>query len=133
MHDRFQDFLGADPLFCAGQNGLFGIQADNVFNLVFNARNVRAGQIDFIDYRNDFEIMIQCKVRVCKRLSFNALGGVDALITRGVSLLLDVPRVAQGVQAFDRTQPEIGRDAESRAQVCASHSTMKVLIAGAYR
>lgn len=32
-----------------------------------------------------------------------ALGGEgDTLITRGVSLALDVPRVAQGVQAFDR-------------------------------
>ena len=77
MHDGFENFFGADSFFGAGKDGVFRVQADDVFDLVLDARDFRARQIDFVDDGNDFEMMVQGQVGVGERLRFNSLRGID--------------------------------------------------------
>ena len=76
MDDGFKDFFGPFSLLGACQDRIRGIQADDVFDLVFNPGDVRAGQVDFVNDRNDFKIMIQCKIGVGECLCLDTLGSI---------------------------------------------------------
>ncbi len=73
LHDRFQRFVNADALLRAHQNRVAGIEPDHFFNLLANALRLGRGQIDLIDYRNNFEIMVQREISIRQRLRFHAL------------------------------------------------------------
>ena len=66
----------ADPVFGAGQNGIARIESDDLLNLFANPLGLGRGQIDLIDDRNDFEIVIQGEIRIRKSLRFDTLRSV---------------------------------------------------------
>ena len=35
------------------------------------------GKIDFVDYGDNFKVLIDGKICICQRLGFNSLGGID--------------------------------------------------------
>ena len=74
--DGFQDVVNADSLFGAGQHGIARIQADDGFDLLANPLRLGRREIDLVDDRNDFQVVVQGQVRVGQRLRFHALGGV---------------------------------------------------------
>lgn len=76
VDDGFEDLVDACPLFGAGQHGARGVQADHGLDLLANAIGLGRGEIDLVDDRNDFEIVVQCKVGIGEGLGFYALAGV---------------------------------------------------------
>ena len=75
--DRFQDFVNADTLFGAGENSFRGVDTDNVFDLLTDAFGVGGRQVNLVDDRDDFQVVVQGEVGVRKSLGFHALGGID--------------------------------------------------------
>ena len=73
MDDGFQNFVNADALLGAGQNGAAGIEPDDGFDLLADALRLRRRQIDLVDHRNDLQIVVQRQVRIRQRLRFHAL------------------------------------------------------------
>ena len=53
------------------------IQPQILLNLFFYALNIGRWKIDFINDRDNFQIMLQRQVQIGKRLSFHALTGID--------------------------------------------------------
>ena len=49
---------------------------DDVLDFVGNPFGVSGGQVDFVDYGNNFKVVVNGKVRVGKGLGLDALGGV---------------------------------------------------------
>ena len=73
MHHRFQHLFDAHAVLRADQNRFAGIQADHALDLLANPLGLGRRQIDLIDDRNDFQIVVQRQVRVRERLRFDAL------------------------------------------------------------
>ncbi len=65
--------MNADALLGAHQQRVAGIEADHFFDLFPNALRLGGRQIDLIDDRNNFEIVVQRKVSIGERLRFHAL------------------------------------------------------------
>ena len=65
--------MNADALLGADQNRIAGIEPDHFFDLFANPLRLGRGQIDLIDYRNNFEIMVQREISIRERLRFHAL------------------------------------------------------------
>ena len=76
FHDRLQRFVNADALLGADQKGVARIEADHFFNLFANPLRLGGRQIDFVDDRNDFEIMVQRQISIRERLGFHALRSI---------------------------------------------------------
>ena len=72
----FQHVLNADALLGRNPGRALRVQADFILNLLADHIRLRAGQIDFVDHRDDFQIVIQRHVNVGQRLRLNALAGV---------------------------------------------------------
>ena len=68
--------MHADALLGAGQNGVAGVQADDGLDLLADALRLGGRQIDLVDDRDDFQIVMQGQVGVGERLGLDALGGV---------------------------------------------------------
>ena len=77
LHDGFQRFVNADALFRAHQKRVARIEADHVFNLLANAFGLGRGQIDLVNYRDNFQIMVQREIGIGEGLGFHALRRVD--------------------------------------------------------
>ena len=77
LHNRLEDVGNSLSSLGANEDGVRGIEADRAFDHFFGARNVGALQIDFVDDRNNFEPVIDCEIRIGKRLGFDALRGID--------------------------------------------------------
>ena len=65
------------PLLGAGQDRIGGVQADHLLDLLADALRLGRREIDLVDDRNDFEIVVQRQVGVGERLRFHALRGID--------------------------------------------------------
>ena len=76
MHDGFQDFVHAGALLGADQHGVARVQADDGFDLLADALRLGGRQIDLVDHRNDFQVVVQRQVGVGQRLRLHALRGV---------------------------------------------------------
>ena len=72
-YDRFQYILDIQTVFRRYQRCIAGIQSDYIFN--FLAHNIRlcTGKINFIDNRNDFQIIIQSQIDIGQCLCLDAL------------------------------------------------------------
>ena len=77
MHDRFQNLVDADALLGAAQHGVARVEPDHVLDLLADALRLGGGQVDLVDDRNDFQIVVQREVGVGQRLRLHALRGVD--------------------------------------------------------
>ncbi len=71
VDDGLEDFVNADALFGAGEHGAGGIEADDGFNLLADALGLGRRQIDLVDHRHDFQVVMQREIRVRKRLRFD--------------------------------------------------------------
>ena len=76
MDDGFQDLVDADALLGARQHGVARVQADHGFDLLADALGLGRRQIDLVDDRNDFQVVVQRQVGVGQRLRLHALRGV---------------------------------------------------------
>ena len=74
--DGFKDFDDANAGFGAGQHGARCVEADNVLDLLLHLFRIGGGQIDLVDHRHDFMIMLDALIDVGQRLRFDALGCV---------------------------------------------------------
>ena len=76
MHDGFQHLVNADALLGADQHGVLGVESDHLLDLLANSLRLGGGEVDFIDHRDDFQVMMKRQVGVGQRLRFHALRGV---------------------------------------------------------
>ena len=65
-----------DALLGAGQHRVRGVQPDHLLDLLADALRFGRRQVDLVDHRNDFEVVVQRQVGVGERLRFDALRGV---------------------------------------------------------
>ena len=65
-----------DALLGADQQRVVRVQADHLLDLLANALGLGRRQIDLVDDRNDFEIVMQRQISIGQRLRFDALRGV---------------------------------------------------------
>ncbi len=77
MDDSFENIFGADALFRARHDRVGRIQTNDIFDLVLYSLRLGARQIDLVDHRQNFQIMIKCHVHVGHGLSFHPLGRVN--------------------------------------------------------
>ena len=65
--------MNPDALLGAYEDRVARIEANHFLDLLANPFRFRRRQVDLIDYRNDFEIMMQRQVGVRQRLRFHSL------------------------------------------------------------
>src|SRR5207253_97014 len=75
--DGFKDVLDSDAVLRASEYRAAGVESYELFDLFANTLGFSGGKVDFIDDRNDFQIVVQGKVRIRKRLGFHSLRSVD--------------------------------------------------------
>ena len=69
--------LDPDALFGGNENGVFRIKPEILLDLLLYPLDVRRRQIDFVDDRNDFQVVFQGQIQVGQSLGFHALAGVN--------------------------------------------------------
>ena len=77
LDDGLQNFVDADALLGAAQNGFGGVDPDNVLNLLADALGLGGREVDLVDDRDDFEVVVQGEVGIGHRLRLDTLGGID--------------------------------------------------------
>ena len=76
-HDFLEHFVDADSRFRRCEHGVVRIESDHVLDLLAHALRLGRRQIDFVDDREDVEIVVDGEIRIRERLRFDALRGVD--------------------------------------------------------
>ena len=66
-----------DPLLGAGEDGVRGVEADDVLDLVAHPLRLGARQVDLVEHRDDREVVVEGEVDVGQRLRLHALRRVD--------------------------------------------------------
>ena len=61
MHHGFEDILDADALLGADQNRVLRRKADQLLDLFANSLRLSRRQIDFVDDRNDFQVVVSAR------------------------------------------------------------------------
>ena len=77
LHDGFEHLVHVLPRLRADFNGVGHVEADDVLHFFFHALRVGGRQIDFIDDRDDLQIVVEGEIDVRQRLRLHALRGVD--------------------------------------------------------
>ncbi len=77
MHHRFENLLDAAAVLAAGEDGGVAVEADDLFELALRLVGLRRRQVDLVDDRDDFEIVLDREIGVGQRLRFDALRRVD--------------------------------------------------------
>ncbi len=77
LDDRLQHLGHADAGLGADAERVGSVQADGALDHLLGARDVSAGQIDFVDDGNDLQSVVDRNVGVGQCLRFDALRGVD--------------------------------------------------------
>ncbi len=75
--DRFEHLLDAQALLGRAADGVVGIEAQIVLDLLLDAIDVGRRQVDLVDHRDELEVVLQREVQVGDRLRFDALRRVD--------------------------------------------------------
>ncbi len=76
VNNGFQYFIHTLSGFSGSRQNVFQIAANKVYNLVRNLFGHGGGQVHFIEYRNNFQVMLNGQVEVRNGLRLNALGGI---------------------------------------------------------
>ena len=76
-HQLFQNIFNAKATFGTAVHRVRGVDADNIFNFLADPLWLRLGQIHFVQYRNHFEALGNCRITVGYRLRFNALRRIN--------------------------------------------------------
>ena len=74
---RLEHLLDPDAFLGAGQDRAARVESDYLFDFGAGAIDVGAGQIDLVDYRHDFQPVVECHVNISQRLRLDPLAGVD--------------------------------------------------------
>ena len=75
-HDVLQHLVDVDVRLGGNQGRVLGVQADDVFNLLLDQVRLGANQIDLVDHRQDFQVIVQRQIHVGDGLGLDALGGI---------------------------------------------------------
>ena len=75
-HHGLQDLVDADTFLGRTQDGQIRVEAQFPVDLVFDHVHVRRGQVNFVDHRNDGQIVLHGQVEVGQGLGLHPLGGV---------------------------------------------------------
>ena len=73
LDDRFEYIRNALARFRADQQRIGSVKPHCAFDHLFGALDIRAGQINLVDHRNNFEPVIDREIRIGQRLRFDAL------------------------------------------------------------
>ncbi len=76
-HDRFQDFVNPHACLGAGQDGLGGVDADDILDLGTRTLRVGLRQIHFVEHRDDLDPEFDRRVAVGDRLRLDPLRGIN--------------------------------------------------------
>ena len=76
MHDILQHRVDVQPRLGGDFRGVLGGQADDIFNLVLHPLGVGGGQVDFVEHRENLQIVLKGQIGVGQGLGLDALGGV---------------------------------------------------------
>ena len=75
-HDRLQDFVNANAFLGAARNGGFARYRQNVLKLLLGLRHVRVREVNLVDDRDDFEVLLHRQVDIGDGLRLDSLGGI---------------------------------------------------------
>ena len=76
VYNGLKKLGNAEACFCRNTQNIFALAAKKVDDLVFYLFGVGAGQVHFIEYRNDFEVVLNGQIKVAYGLGLNSLSGV---------------------------------------------------------
>ena len=76
LHNGIKNFLNAFTGFGRSQNCLGGVKANNILNLLLNSVRIRTWQINLVNNRNYFQIMLQGHINIGQGLGLNTLGSI---------------------------------------------------------
>ncbi len=77
VDDRLEDLLDPDAGLAAGEDGLLGGNGENVLELARAKLEIRTGQVDLVDHRDDLELLGESQVGIGHGLRLNPLRGVN--------------------------------------------------------
>ena len=77
LGNGLQDLFDPDPFLGRTKEGRFGIQTQVDFNLFLDPFDIGRRKIDFIDDRDDGQVLFQGGIHVGQGLGLNPLGGID--------------------------------------------------------
>ena len=77
LHDGFQHVFHANAALCADEKRIIGRNRQDGFDLLLHEIGLGRGQVDFVDHRDDGEIVAGGKKSVGHSLCFHALAGID--------------------------------------------------------
>ena len=77
LHNRFQQIIDAQAAFGRNLQGFTAIQANDIFNLLLYPFRFGGGQVDFVQHRQDFVIIVQRQIDIGQSLRLNPLAGID--------------------------------------------------------
>ena len=77
MNDSFENIVDAEAAFGADGKRVMRGNREHVFNLFFHKLDLCGREIDFVDYRENGEVVTRGEKRIGDRLRFNALRGID--------------------------------------------------------
>jgi hypothetical protein len=76
VDDGLEDLVDPDALLGGGEDGVGGVDADDVLDLLPRLLRLRAGKVDLVQHGHDLEPGVHGQVRVGEGLRFHALAGV---------------------------------------------------------
>ncbi len=76
MYDGVENLVDTDAFFGARQHDVFFGATKQVYHLVGNQLRIGTGQIYFIEYRNDGQVVLQGQIKIGDSLGFYALRGI---------------------------------------------------------
>ena len=77
LDDGLQHIAHIQACFRGNARSLRRIETDNFLDFIPHFLRLSGRQINFVDYRDDFQVMIQCHITIGQGLSFNALRSID--------------------------------------------------------
>ena len=76
LNNAFQYRFDIDAVFSRNQRSSTAIKTDDIFNLLLDLLGPGSWEIDFIDHRKDFKVMLQGKIYISQCLRLNTMRGV---------------------------------------------------------
>ena len=76
LDDGLQDFFHALACLAGSLNNVGLVTTDKVHNLILDLQRHSCRHVHLVEYRNDFQIIIDCLIEVGDSLCLHALGGI---------------------------------------------------------
>ena len=107
MNDFFQHLFHIETGLGADFHGFAAVQPDQVFDFLFHHVGLGARQIDFIQYRQDFQVVVQGQIHVGQCLGLHALGRIHhqhrpVTGRQGTGHFISEVHVARGINEMEQ-------------------------------